>query len=788
MAGREPAAPTTLDAGDLEGILADLGTAHARFARRVCRRFGRAPARSHRLRWRAAVSRRLGAQDRGAGAAALDQYAPDPTALAAAMGLPAASSGAAHDCAPASPTSWRASRWRIIGSTSRTDTGTAPMREEDAHSVSAAHGGGGGLPPGNPPAVHRDTHQAASQRNCTGAACARSTCSSRRSHGRSMADSSRDSGSPSRRSSTRRRSPPSRACCEALERRLDAARAGTLRLEIMIETPQSILDADGRSPLRAFVAAGTGASPARTSAPTTTPRSAASPRRGRTCAIPPCDFARHMMQVVTRAERRASLGQRDHDAPGAGAPPGRGRGSPRHSSGENTAAVHRAWRLHFDNVRHSLTNGFYQGWDLHPAQLVPRYAAVYDFFGAARDAAAARLRHFVAQATHATLVGDVFDDAATAQGLLNFFVARREQRRADPRRGRGDWPDAGRAPRPLVREDHRAAPLKRHAPRPKRRTPNSQGIPERTSGSALGVRTYDVGSCRVTRCFQQPASPVPNKPPLYRSLYAQVLFAIALGIALGLICAGNRRRDAAARRRLHQADSHADRADRLHDDRRRPGAGRRDEGGRPDRPARHHLLRDRLESRAGDRTGRRQRDRAGRRASTSRRAPPTSRRPRTTAPRRRSTRARSHFILNLIPATIIDAFARGDILQVLRRVDPRRDRAAACWASARAIAGRGDRAARRAGVRDGRADHAAGADRRVRRDGVHGRAIRRRVAGLARRADGGRLSHLRVVRRDRARQHAAAVRSAAWFASCATSPKRSSWSWARRRRSRRCRG
>ena len=33
-----------------------------------------------------------------------------------------------------------------------------------------------------------------------------------------------------------------------------------------------------------------------------------------------------------------------------------------------------------------------------------------------------RLRHFVAQATHATLVGDVFDDAATAQGLLNFFV------------------------------------------------------------------------------------------------------------------------------------------------------------------------------------------------------------------------------------------------------------------------------------------------------------------------------------------------------------------------------
>jgi Domain of unknown function (DUF6986) len=32
------------------------------------------------------------------------------------------------------------------------------------------------------------------------------------------------------------------------------------------------------------------------------------------------------------------------------------------------------------------------------------------------------LRNFVAKAAQATLVGDVFDDAATGQGLLNFFV------------------------------------------------------------------------------------------------------------------------------------------------------------------------------------------------------------------------------------------------------------------------------------------------------------------------------------------------------------------------------
>ena len=59
--------------------------------------------------------------------------------------------------------------------------------------------------------------------------------------------------------------------------------------------------------------------------------------------------------------------------------------------------VHRAWRLHAEHVRHSLVNGFYQGWDLHPAQLPTRYAAVYAFFLEGLDAASERLRNFVAE-------------------------------------------------------------------------------------------------------------------------------------------------------------------------------------------------------------------------------------------------------------------------------------------------------------------------------------------------------------------------------------------------------
>src|SRR5205085_7770215 len=71
---------------------------------------------------------------------------------------------------------------------------------------------------------------------------------------------------------------------------------------------------------------------------------------------------------------------------------------------------------------HSLRNGYFQGWDLHPAQLVTRYAAVYHFFLGSLASASNRLKTFVEKAALASLFGDVFDDAATGQGLLNFFL------------------------------------------------------------------------------------------------------------------------------------------------------------------------------------------------------------------------------------------------------------------------------------------------------------------------------------------------------------------------------
>ncbi|MBU6430469.1 MAG: phosphoenolpyruvate kinase, partial [Cyanobacteria bacterium REEB65] len=135
-----------------------------------------------------------------------------------------------------------------------------------------------------------------------------------------------------------------------------------------------------------------------------------------------CDFAKDVMQVSL-----AGTGVLLSDGATNVMPIGPHRAAPGESLDaeevqENHEVVHRAWKLHYDDIQHSLRCGYYQGWDLHPAQLPTRYAAVYAFFLEGLEAASARLKNFMDKAAQATLVGDVFDDAATGQGLLNYFL------------------------------------------------------------------------------------------------------------------------------------------------------------------------------------------------------------------------------------------------------------------------------------------------------------------------------------------------------------------------------
>jgi citrate lyase beta subunit len=198
---------------------------------------------------------------------------------------------------------------------------------------------------------------------------------------------------------------------------------GTLGFEIMIETPQIVLDSSGSSLLPRLRDASDGRLSAAhfgTYDYTASCNITAAYQRMR---HPSCEFAKQFMQVAFAG---TGVWLSDGSTNVLPVPLHRaldgGRDLTSDQLAENDASVHAAWTLHFDDVRHSLAGGFFQGWDLHPAQLVSRYAALYSFFLDGIDAAGARLSNFVRTAAQATLVGDVFDDAATGQGLLNFFL------------------------------------------------------------------------------------------------------------------------------------------------------------------------------------------------------------------------------------------------------------------------------------------------------------------------------------------------------------------------------
>jgi len=192
--------------------------------------------------------------------------------------------------------------------------------------------------------------------------------------------------------------------CERLEvaHRLPA---GSLRFELQVETPQVVLGADGTATVARAVHAAQGRCAGLHFG--TYDYSAALGVAAAQQAMdhPVADHATSVMQVAA-----AQTGVRVSHGSTNILPVG------------DRAHVEAAWALHARLVLRSLERGIYQGWDLHPAQLVTRYAAVFTFFLEGIDAAGARLKNFVQKAAQATLVGSDFDDAATGQGLLNYFL------------------------------------------------------------------------------------------------------------------------------------------------------------------------------------------------------------------------------------------------------------------------------------------------------------------------------------------------------------------------------
>jgi citrate lyase beta subunit len=177
--------------------------------------------------------------------------------------------------------------------------------------------------------------------------------------------------------------------------------AGTIRFEVQVETPRSVLGRDGAAAAPRIVeAAGGRISGMHLGVFDYTSSLGLMPWQQR-LDHPANDFARHMLQVAL-----AGTGVWISDGSSNVVP-----------AGDATQDVRAAWRMHAEHVRHSLSNGFYQGWDLHPAHLASRYAAVYGWLLPHLDDAVERVRAW----RQGSAFAGVMDEPATISSLLRYL-------------------------------------------------------------------------------------------------------------------------------------------------------------------------------------------------------------------------------------------------------------------------------------------------------------------------------------------------------------------------------
>jgi citrate lyase beta subunit len=190
------------------------------------------------------------------------------------------------------------------------------------------------------------------------------------------------------------------AAMEQLCAALDLAyRLPGLRFEIQVETPQAILGADGVALVAPMIQAAAGRCVGLHYGTYDYSASVGVAAAYQSMEHPVADHAKAVMQVA---------------AAGTGVPVCDG--STNVLPVGTREQVREGWALHARLVRRSLERAFYQGWDLHPAQLPTRYAATFAFYRAGLPAATARLRAYRERSS----LG-VMDEPATERALTEFL-------------------------------------------------------------------------------------------------------------------------------------------------------------------------------------------------------------------------------------------------------------------------------------------------------------------------------------------------------------------------------
>jgi len=173
---------------------------------------------------------------------------------------------------------------------------------------------------------------------------------------------------------------------------------GRLRFEVQVETPQLVLAADGTVPIATMLHRAAGRITGLHYGTYDYSASLGIAAGYQSMEHPAADHAKQVMQVAA-----AGTGVRLSDGSTNVLPVG------------DPPAVLAAWQLHARLVRRSLERGYYQGWDLHAAQLPSRFIATYRFYLDGLAEACTRISDYV----HRTESG-FLDEPATARALAGF--------------------------------------------------------------------------------------------------------------------------------------------------------------------------------------------------------------------------------------------------------------------------------------------------------------------------------------------------------------------------------
>jgi citrate lyase beta subunit len=173
-----------------------------------------------------------------------------------------------------------------------------------------------------------------------------------------------------------------------------------LRFEIQVETPQTVVGPDGTALVARMIHAAAGRCTGLHYGTYDYSASVGIAATHQSLDHPAADHAKEVMQAAA-----AGTGVQLADGSTNRVPVG------------DQAAVRHAWELHHRLVTRSLERGFYQGWDLHPAQLPTRFAATFAFYRGGHEEAGRRLRDYVGRSSTS-----VVDEPATARALAGYLL------------------------------------------------------------------------------------------------------------------------------------------------------------------------------------------------------------------------------------------------------------------------------------------------------------------------------------------------------------------------------